>query len=321
MVRFIALRLAALIASLVLASAVIFYVLRKLPGESAGATLGVGTTVDQLDLLRAELGTDLPVWQQYTSWITSLFDGSTTSFISREPVSELITSKLPITLPLSLAAFVVAVLISIPLGVIAGVYRDSVVGVVVSALSQLGLAIPVFWVGLLLVWWFALRERWLPSGGFPRTGWEDPGAAITSLVLPVVTIAIAMSSVMVRYIRSATIDVVQSDYIRTARSLGYSMWGALARHGLRNGAVPVVAILGIELATSLLGAVVVENVFALPGLGTLLLTAVTGRDFPVVQNLVLLLTVVVLVMNFLVELLQRAIDPRLQATSAAGASA
>lgn len=156
---------------------------------------------------------------------------------------------------------------------------------------------------------------------FPRAGWADPGAAVQSLILPVVTIALAMSSVMVRYIRSATIDVVQSDYIRTARSLGYSLWGALARHGLRHMAVPVVAILGIELATSLLGAVVVENVFALPGLGTLLLTSVTGRDFPVVQNLILLLTAVVLIMNFAVEVIQRLLDPRLDGASATGVPA
>lgn len=319
--RFLAYRFLALIASLVLASAVIFVVLRQLPGDAGGATLGVGTTADQLAQLRADLGTDLPVWQQYTTWIASLFDGSTTSFISREPVSDLIASKLPITVPLSLAAFVVAVLVSIPLGVLAGVYRDSALGVVVSGVSQLGLAIPIFWVGVLLVWWFALREQWLPSGGFPRAGWADPGAAVQSLILPVVTIALAMSSVMVRYIRSATIDVVQSDYIRTARSLGYSLWGALARHGLRHMAVPVVAILGIELATSLLGAVVVENVFALPGLGTLLLTSVTGRDFPVVQNLILLLTAVVLIMNFAVEVIQRLLDPRLDGASATGVPA
>lgn len=319
--RFLAYRFLALIASLVLASAVIFVVLRQLPGDAGGATLGVGTTADQLAQLRADLGTDLPVWQQYTTWIASLFDGSTTSFISREPVSDLIASKLPITVPLSLAAFVVAVLVSIPLGVLAGVYRDSPLGVIVSGVSQLGLAIPIFWVGVLLVWWFALREQWLPSGGFPRAGWADPGAAVQSLILPVVTIALAMSSVMVRYIRSATIDVVQSDYIRTARSLGYSLWGALARHGLRHMAVPVVAILGIELATSLLGAVVVENVFALPGLGTLLLTSVTGRDFPVVQNLILLLTAVVLIMNFAVEVIQRLLDPRLDGASATGVPA
>jgi peptide/nickel transport system permease protein len=175
-------------------------------------------------------------------------------------------------------------------------------------------AVPVFWVGVLLVLVFALTLGWLPSGGFPRQGWDDPAAAVRSLALPVVTVAVAMSAVMVRYVRSATLDVLDQDYLRTARSLGYSRWQALRRHGLRNAAVPVVSILGIELATSLLGAVVIENVFALPGLGTLLLTSVTGRDLPVVQTLVLALTAVVLLMNALVDMLQRVIDPRLRRT-------
>ncbi|WP_448630463.1 ABC transporter permease [Cellulomonas soli] len=237
-----------------------------------------------------------------------------TSFVSRLPVADLVAARLPVTVPLSLAAFVLAVLLSVPLGVVAAVHRRGPVGVAVSAVAQLGVAVPVFWVGVLLVWVFALRLGWLPPGGFPREGWADPGAAIRALVLPVVTVAIAMSSVMVRYVRSATLDVLDQDYVRTARSLGYGRWRALSRHGLRNGAVPVVAILGVELATSLLGAVVVENVFALPGLGTLLLDSVQGRDLPVVQALVLGITATVLVVNVVVDLAQHAIDPRLRLT-------
>ncbi|MFF3065748.1 ABC transporter permease [Oerskovia sp. NPDC057915] len=319
MSRYLLTRVGTLLLSLVLASVVVFAVLRFLPGDSAGTSLGVGTTSDQLDQLRADLGTDQPLWTQYGQWVAGLFSGSAgTSFVSRLPVGELIASKLPITLPLSLAAFAVSVLVSVPLGVVAAVRRRGVVGVTVSAVSQLGVAVPVFWVGVILVWVFALEAGVLPPGGFPRQGWEDPAAAVRSLVLPVATVAIAMSSVMVRYVRSATLDVLDQDYVRTARSLGYGRWHALARHGLRNGAVPVVAILGIELATSLLGAVVVENVFALPGLGTLLVSSVAGRDLPVVQALVLGLTALVLVTNFLVDLAQRGIDPRLRAGSALG---
>jgi len=321
MLRYVAVRLVTLVVSLVLAAVVVFVVLRLLPGDSAGTTLGVGTTTDQLDQLRSELGTDRSALTQLGQWAGALLSGDLgTSFVSRLPVGELISSKLPITVPLSLAAFVLSVLVSVPLGVIAAVRRRGVIGVAVSAVSQLGVAVPVFWVGVLLVWVFALRLGVLPPGGFPRQGWDDPGAAVRSLVLPVVTVSIAMSSVMVRYVRSATLDVLDQDYIRTARSLGYGRWQALARHGLRNGAVPVVAILGIELATSLLGAVVIENVFALPGLGTLLLDSVNGRDLPVVQALVLAITAVVLVVNFFVDLLQRAVDPRLRLGSTLGTS-
>lgn len=313
MVRFLTVRFASLVVSLIFASVVVFFVLRFLPGDSAGVSLGVGTTTDQLAQLRSDLGTDQPVVDQFTEWSGGLLRGDLgTSFVSRLPVGELISSKLGVTLPLSLGAFVLSVLVSVPLGVFAAVRRRSAIGVVVSGVSQLGIAVPVFWVGVMLIWFFALRLGVLPPGGFPRQGWQDPGAAIEALLLPIVTVAIAMSSVMVRYVRSATLDVLDQDYIRTARSLGYSRWHALARHGLRNGAVPVVAILGIELATSLLGAVVVENVFALPGLGTLLLSSVTSRDLPVVQALILGITIVVLLVNFGIDLLQRAIDPRLR---------
>jgi peptide/nickel transport system permease protein len=314
-VRQVLLRIGALLVSLLLASVVVFVVLRLLPGDSAGTSLGVGTTADQLAQLRSELGTDQPVVAQYLQWLGQVVRGDLgTSFVSRLPVGDLIAQKLPITVPLSVSAFVLAVLVSVPLGVLAAVHRRGPVGVAVSAVSQLGVAVPVFWVGVLLVLVLALQAQVLPAGGFPRTGWDDPVAAVRSLVLPVVTVAVAMSAVMVRYVRSATLDVLDQDYLRTARSLGYGRWQALRRHGLRNAAVPVVSILGIELATSLLGAVVIENVFALPGLGTLLLGSVTARDLPVVQALVLGLTGVVLVMNTLVDLAQRAIDPRLRLT-------
>lgn len=316
MLRYLALRVAVLVASLVLASLVIFVILRLLPGDSAGTTLGAGTTAEQLETLRRSLGTDQPVLVQYQQWVTGLLGGDAgTSFVSRQPVAELVADRLPVTVPLSLGAFVVAVLVSVPVGILAAVRRNSRLGVAVSALSQLGVAVPVFWVGVMLIGIFALSAGWVPPGGFPRAGWGDPAAAVLALVLPVLTVAIAMASVMVRYVRSATLDVLGQDYIRTARSLGYSRTQALARHGLRNGAVPVVAVLGIELATSLLGAVVVEAVFALPGLGSLLLSSVLGRDLPVVQTVVLAITAVVLVVNLLVDVVQRLIDPRLRTSA------
>ncbi len=318
---FVAKKVASLVVSLFIASIVIFLLLRLLPGDSSGTSLGVGTTQDQLEQLRRELGTDQPLFTQYWQWLGDLVTGRSESFVSRKPFGELIGHRLTITVPLSLAAFALSVLISTPIGIIAATRRKSPIGLMVSGFSQVGLAVPVFWVGIILVWVFALNLGWLPAGNFPRQGWANPEAAMRALVLPVVTIAIAMSATMVRFIRSAVIDVLEADYMRTARALGYSRTQALLRHGLRNATVPVIAIFGIELGTSLLGAVVIENVFALPGLGQLLLTSVDARDLPVVQNLVMALTTVVLILNTAVDLIQRAIDPRLQETRGRGHSA
>jgi peptide/nickel transport system permease protein len=167
-------------------------------------------------------------------------------------------------------------------------------------------------VGIVVIWLVAVRWRLLPPGGFPRTGWQDPSAAFQSLILPVVTLTIAQSALLIRYVRSATLDVLHQEYIRTARSLGYSLPRALWRHGLRNGAAPVVNVLGVLLAGSLLGTVVIESVFALPGLGTLLLSSVQARDLPVVQGTIFLMTATVLLVGLVVDLIQRLIDPRLR---------
>lgn len=170
----------------------------------------------------------------------------------------------------------------------------------------------MFWVGIILVWLFALEARILPAGGFPSEGWSNPGAALASLALPVVTIAVVMSSTLIRYVRSAILDILGQDYLRTARALGYSERQARWRHGVRNALVPIVSILGIELSTSLLGAVVVENVFAIPGMGALLLNGVKTRDLPVVQDIVFMITFFVLFIGFAADIIQRAIDPRLR---------
>ena len=304
--------LLSLVISLFLASVIIFFVLRMLPGDASATLLGVGTTEEQLDQLRDELGANEPLVVQYAQWLKDFVTGSSVSLISGSSFGELVTQRASITVPLSLMAFTIAVLVSLPLGIVSATKRTSALGAFVSATSQVGVAVPIFWVGILLISIFSLQLGWLPAGTFPRRGWDDPGEALRALILPALTIAIAMSAVMVRYVRSSVLDVLETDYMRTAQSLGYSQSRALLRHGLRNAAVPVVAILGIELGTSLLGAVVVENVFGLGGLGQLLLSSVTSRDLPIIQNLVLLLTAVVLIINALVEILQQWLDPCLR---------
>ncbi|MEV1001275.1 ABC transporter permease [Nonomuraea sp. NPDC050202] len=231
----------------------------------------------------------------------------------RLPVGPEIAARLVVTVPLTLLSFTLAVVVAVPVGFVAAWRSGRWYGSALNGLSQLGIAVPVFWIGLLLVTVFALRLRVLPAGGFPRDDWADPARALTSLTLPVVTVALVMSASLIRYVRSATLDVLGSDYLRTARALGSSFAGAMWRHGLRNAAVPVISILGVELATTFLGAVVVESVFTLPGLGTMLVEGIAEHDYPVIQGVLVVSTFTVLVIGFAADLVQRLVDPRLRA--------
>lgn len=307
-----------LLVSLVVAMVVIFVLLRLLPGDPANALLSIDATPEQIAAARAQVGSDQPLWQQFTTWAGQLvrFDLGE-SYISSRPVGPEIAARLAITLPLTLLAFALALVVSLVIGITAAVKSDRWYGVALSGFSQLGVAVPVFWVGVILVWIFALQLGLLPSGGFPRDDWEDPADALRSLTLPVIAIAIVMSASLSRYVRSATLDVIGSDYLRTARAGGAGMAEALLRHGVRNGAVPVVAVLGIELSTTLLGAVVVESVFTLPGLGSLLLTGIEQHDYANIQGVLVVSTLFVLLVGFAADIAQRLIDPRLR-TSVSG---
>lgn len=299
--------------SLLIAAVVLFVLLRLLPGDPANALLGVGATDAQIEAARAQVGSDQPLSVQFARFLAKLatFDlGS--SFVSKAPVLPEIANRLSVTLPLTILGFLLAIVMAVPLGIVTAVKADRWYGAAISVISQLGIAVPVFWLGILLITLFAVNLRIFPSGGFPLKGWSSLGEAAVSMVLPVLTIAIVIAASLLRYVRAATLDVLGSDYLRTARALGSGFTEALLRHGVRNGAVPVISILGIELATSFLGAVVVEKVYALPGLGSMLLLAIGQRDYPNVQGVLFVSTLMVLVIGFLADLLQRLVDPRLR---------
>ncbi|MGV8855836.1 MAG: ABC transporter permease [Devosia sp.] len=309
-------RLAILIVSLLFAAVVLFALLRLLPGDPANALVGVGATPEQIAAARQQVGSDLPLASQFIRFAASLarFDLGQ-SFVSGASVSGEIFDRLTVTVPLTLLAFALAVTLAVPLGIIAATRADRWYGAAISVFSQLGIAIPVFWLGILLVTAFAINFRLFPSGGFPRHGWDDPAEVFRDLALPVLTVAIVMASSLLRYVRSATQDVLGSDYLRTARALGSGFVEALVRHGIRNGAVPIISILGIELASTFLGAVVVEKVFALPGLGSMLLLGIAQRDYPNVQGVLFVSTLLVLLIGFLADIIQRLVDPRLRDAS------
>jgi peptide/nickel transport system permease protein len=298
---------------------VLFLLLRLLPGDPANALVSVGADPQQIEAARRQVGSDLPLSEQFVRFVFDLarFDLGQ-SFVSHAPVLPEIGKRLTVTLPLTLMSFMLAIMIAVPFGIIAAVKANRWYGALISVVSQLGIAVPVFWIGILLVTLFAVNLRLFPSGGFPSRGWQRPDAAFEALVLPVITIAVVMSASLIRYVRSATQDVLGSDYIRTARALGASFPEALVRHGIRNGSVPVISILGIELASTLLGAVVVERVFSLPGLGSMLLLGIEQRDYPNVQGVLFISTLLVLLVGFAADLAQRLIDPRLRSRAVGG---
>src|SRR2546422_1062476 len=306
-------RLGILLLSLWAASVLVFAVVNVLPGDPATVVLGTNATPESLRLLREQMGLDRPGWERYLAWIWGILHGDFgTSLLSRSPVGPDILDKLAVSAPLAALASVLALALALPLGVLAGVRHRKLSGSLISALSLGGIAIPGFWFGLLLVTLFAIKLRLLPAGGFVPWS-EDPLAALRSLLLPALALGVVQAAVLTRYVRSAVIEVQREDFIRTARAKGLTRGQALRRHGLRNAAIPVVTVLGIQLTSLLVGAIVIENVFVLPGLGRLLLEAVGNRDLVTVQDLVVLLTSVVLVVNFLVDISYRLLDPRIRA--------
>jgi peptide/nickel transport system permease protein len=304
-------RLGWLLVSLVVASLLVFTVVNVLPGDVAAVILGTSATPQALETLQHQLGLDQPAWLRYLQWVGGMLQRDFgTSLLSHSEVGPLIAQKLAVSGPLALGAALISVGLALPLGVLAGVNYRRLSGTLISAISLLGIAVPAFWAGLLLATVFAIQLKVFPAGGF--VDWSDnPLGALRSLVLPALSLGLVQAAVLTRYIRSAIIDVQREDFLRTARAKGLTRWQALYRHGFRYAAIPVVTILGIQLTGLLVGAIVVENVFVLPGLGRLLFQSVGNRDLIVVQDLVMLLTAVVLFVNFLVDLSYRLIDPRI----------
>ena len=303
-------RLLILIASLFAASVLVFLVLAVLPGSPAQVILGTQATPASVAALTAKLGLDKPLWQQYADWVGGLLTGHLgTSYISGQPIWAQLSAALQVTVPLILMGLAVGVLIAVPLGMISALRADRPSGALVSALSQVGIAIPTFVGGILLIIVFAVTVHLLPSGGFV-TWQQSPVQAFRSLILPAIALGVVEGAILSRFVRASILEVLRSDYYRTARAKGLRPLQALRRHGTRNALIPVVTVFGLEMAGLIVGAIVVENVFTLPGVGTMLLQAVDNRDLLLVQDVVIGVSAVVLLLNFLVDLSYRLLDPR-----------
>ena len=306
-------RFALLIVSLIVSSALVFLLLRLLPGDLAQAKLGIYGTPEDLTQLRTEYGLDKSLPEQYVSWLSKAVRGDLgLSVLTGADITSELLGKATVTLPLIGIASVLAVLIAVPLGMLAALRFRKWDGVATSAVSQLGIAVPTFWIGVILITIFAVQSQIFPSGGFPYDGWSNFGEAMKSLVLPACTLALAQGAVLMRFARSATIDVIQQDYFRTARATGLSRAGALRVHGVRNALVPVVSVLGMQISTLIVGAIIVESVFALPGVGQMLLQDVNIRDYTKVQGTVAATTALVFVVSFLIDLVLGLLNPRMR---------
>ncbi len=315
MLNYISKRVLIGILTLLAASIVVFIMLEIVPGDPARLMLGMNATEDAVQALQQQMGLDQPLLTRYFSWIGGLLVGDFgKSYTYSVPVLNLITERIAVSLPLALISLFLSTIIAIPVGLFAAARRGTMADSGTMGIAQIGVAIPNFWFALLLVYVFAVTFRLVPAGGFP--GWNAGlWAGFKSLILPSIALGLPQAAILARVTRSALLDVLGEDYIRTARAKGLSRRKVLYRHALRNALIPVLTILGLQFAFLLAGTIIIENVFYLPGLGRLVFQAITQRDLIVVEGVVMLLVATVILVNLLVDLSYALVDPRLRGRS------
>lgn len=315
MSRYVALRLATAIPTLLGVSVLTFLFIRLIPGDAIAARLGTSTalTPEQLASLRAYFGLDQPLHVQYWSWLTSLLRGDAGySIRTGRPVLVEIAERLPATLELAVAAALIAILVGLPLGLLSALRPGTRVDTAARIGGLLGLSLPSFWLGTLIIVLFSVHLRWLPNTGGYVDLLRDPIANLGLLLFPAITLGVALAAATMRMTRSAMLDVLGADYVRTAAAKGLAPPLIVRRHVLKNGLIVVVTLLGIQVGQLLGGAVVVEEVFAIPGVGRMLLAAIVQRDYALVQGGVLAIAVLFVLVNIIVDLLYGYLDPRIR---------
>jgi peptide/nickel transport system permease protein len=301
-----------LLVTLILVSMVIFAVLMVIPSDPAQIILGIHATPENLQALRHKLGLDRSVIVQYLSYIKNVTMGDLGRSITYDvPISSLIFARLQVTVPLAILSMIFAVLLSIPMGIYSSLHRNRVGDYGIMVFSQIGLAVPAFWAGILLILLFAVTLHWFPAGGFQN--WLiDPMKALKSLLLPALSLGFVRAAVLTRMTRSSMLEVLGEDYIRTARSKGLPPRTVIYKHAFRNAIVPVITIIGLQAGDLLAGAIIIENVFHLPGIGRLVFEAIGQRDLPVIQGIVLFIATMIVAINFVIDVAYRYLDPRIR---------
>jgi peptide/nickel transport system permease protein len=309
--RYLARRLVAFVATLFLVSVLVFAVVRVLPGDPALLIMGTEASPEAAAALRRAMGLDRPLPVQYVEWVRRALQGDLGRSIQYDTaVGPLIASRLRVTLPLTLLAALFMTSVALPLGLYAATHHRRLGDAVAMIVSQLGIAVPSFWAGLLLILFFAVRLGWVQAGGF--AGWEaGVGPALGSLMLPALALGLIQAAILTRTTRAAVLEVLQAEHVRTARAKGLAERTVTWKHVLRNALVTIVTIVGLQLGQLLAGSIVLENVFYLPGLGRLVLVAISARDLPVVQGVGLFVAATIVTLNFAVDLVYGWLDPRI----------
>lgn len=297
---------------LLLASIAIFLILRLIPGDPAYVILGSDARPEQIATVREQLRLDDPLPVQYAAWLGRLLTGDLGySYRNQYPVSELLLGKLPATLQLTVAGFVLALLLAFPLGIVAAVWPNSWAARLIAWYAGIGIAVPSFWLGILLSLFVGLYLKWLPPSGYAPL-WPNPLEGLRYLLLPALTLGLGISAVLIRYLRASLLEVLSRDFVRTARAKGLHERAVVRRHAVRNALIPVVTILGLQVGAFMGGAVITESIFDWPGLGRAFWNAVGNRDYNVVQAMVLFVVLSFIVINLVTDLVYAYLDPRIR---------
>ena len=307
-------RVVTLFFTLVFASIIIFVSLEIIPGDPASYMLGINAQEDTVIALKKELGLDKPKFERYLIWVKSMLIGDFgVSYTYRSPVIEMVGERLWVSLPLAIYALLLSTIIALPVGIFAAANRGKILDFSIMGFTQIGIAIPNFWFAMLLVYLFAIILRWFSAGGF--AGWEDGIIlGLKSLTLPAIALALPQASILARVMRSSLIDILSEDFMKTARAKGLSFKKALIRHGIRNALIPVLTIIGLQFSFLMAGAIIIENVFFLPGLGRLIFQSIAQRDIIVVESVIMLLVFSVVLVTFIVDIAYVIVDPRLRSS-------
>lgn len=305
--RYVARRLVLLLPVLLGISLFVFSIIRFAPGDPVHAALGMDYDPDLAAQMRHDLGLDKPIPQQYVWWLGRVMRGDLgRSIVAGETVQDLILSRLPTTLVLAFSSMIVALLVAVPLGIISAINKDSIIDNVSRLLAMVGVSMPVFWLGILLLIVFSLKLRWFPAGG------SIMEHGVKALVLPSIALGASFAALITRMVRSTMVEVLVEDYIRTARAKGLHDWAVYVRHALKNALIPVVTVIGLQFGLILGGAVLTETIFNMPGLGRLLVEAVGRRDYPLIQGIILVTSLSFVLANLMVDVIYVIVDPRIR---------